>query len=782
MAVATGVGQLHQQLLQEISLRGFVSWSALSILVNEQSVSSCLRTRGIPAPAATVQEITTSSPKLFALLVLVGCEHDILECHDKNISDDVFPISTDLPLSMKLGRSITSVLEVQWKIPPRFEKFIHLDLPVGFIPPFLEKCEVNHGSFGYVYKVRVGDGHLLDYTSNPVLALKKIVKHDFEKWEVVLREVRTLRAREHPHIVPLLASYTENSIESEVEIKTLNLLFPYSTMDMDRWMYLKDTPAFLAELSSKQLKAYMYRSVSDIASGLAYLHREIDGVITSHHDLKPKNILLFDDTWKICDFGRSNLIPLADGSEAETGACLGTFAYNPPEYWDDTGRRANLKHGRAFDIWAMGCIIIELVTLAVHGWSSGELARFRLQRRGNENRRLAFDLPHGQIDDSFHNNMDVVKSWVRELGSHDGSHYLVQTLNMALSMLDQNPKKRPFSWEIELDLYELLNPHDTFEERRLKISELIQKPGPHFASTAHNPLRGAVSRGNTLRVKCLLDSGWPADGVDLAGITVNQLANSVNMDEIRSMLQTALCEEKLHRVFHKLSWRHATKTEKTVGVVHELSQRPLSSNKQNQKPGRSSKIAEMSPAAVIPDDHSQFAIQEPLLLQDADGLTSLHKACRAANFWAVVNLIEQLILPSTKARLLLLTDNAGKLALHHACRKSSRELLSLLLERFALTDTSYFYSASLTTKKDDAGRTPLHLAAQCGNLAAIEILVSVCFNAEELLCMRDDDSRTAWDLASKFRQSEAANLIADLKERHSTQPSALKELKNNDST
>ena len=569
--------------------------------------------------------------------------------------------------------------------------------------------------------------------------------------------------------MPLLASYTENNIESEVEMQTLNLLFPYSTMDMDRWMYLRDTPASLAKLSSKQLKAYIYRSVSDIASGLAYLHREIDGVITSHHDLKPKNILLFDDTWKICDFGRSNLIPLADGSEAETGTCLGTFAYNPPEYWNDAGRRATVKHGRAFDIWAMGCIIIELVTLAVHGWSSEELAKFKLQRRGNESRRLAFNLPMGQMDDSFHNNMNVVESWVRELQLRDGSRYLVRILNMALSMLEEDSKKRPFSWEIELDLYELLNPHDTAEERSLRITELIQKPGPHYASTVHNPLQRAVSRGNTLRVKCLLNSGWPADGVDFTDITVNQFADSVNMDEIRSMLQTVWHEEKSHRAFQKLSWRRAMKVGKTEGVVHELLLKPIPSEKQNQEPGRNSKTAKPSSAKVIADNDSQLAIREdPLLIQDAHGLSSLHKACRAADVWAVVNLLEQLVLPSTKAKLLLLTDNTGKLALHHACRKASSKLLLLLLEKFVLTGTTYFYPASLITERDNAGRTPMHLAAQCGNLAAIEILVSICFNAKELLCLRDDDSRTAWDLASKFRQSEAANLIADLRERHIT--------------
>ena len=49
-------------------------------------------------------------------------------------------------------------------------------------------------------------------------------------------EAQTLRAREHPHIVPLLASYIENTIESDIGVRSVDLLYPYSQKDVNQWL------------------------------------------------------------------------------------------------------------------------------------------------------------------------------------------------------------------------------------------------------------------------------------------------------------------------------------------------------------------------------------------------------------------------------------------------------------------------------------------------------------------------------------------------------------------
>ena len=408
-------------------------------------------------------------------------------------------------------------------------------------------------------------------------------KQDHEIWEVILREAYTLRAREHPHIVPLLASYTEHTIESEYEVKFLNLLFPYSEMNLHEWLYLDEAPQFLPQASnSKQLKTYVYNSISSLCSALAYLHREIKGLISSHHDLKPKNILLFGEIWKIADFGRSHLIPLDAGSETEAKSGLGTFAYNPPEYWDDTGHRANVRHGRAFDIWAMGCIIIELATIAVYGWSSKGLRRFRKNRTMNQARSRIFNDRDPTDDGSFHNNMNVVGYWIDELRNIDGSSYLVQTLGVANSMLSQDQSKRPLSWEVDLDFYELFNPNESNAEKVARTTNGIQTPSRRSPIGTENPLQRAVMHDNLLRVRCLLDAGWPAGIVDVTGLTTNFQARERVPAAMMDVLIASNQQRQVEAVVHKLPWRRTLrKVRESKEAVSSVSDMRASRGKQN---------------------------------------------------------------------------------------------------------------------------------------------------------------------------------------------------------
>lgn len=62
------------------------------------------------------------------------------------------------------------------------------------------------------------------------------MKNERDSLDNMLREVETLRNRKHENIVPLLASFTMTSIDSEYEVMSLNLIFPYAETDMDVWM------------------------------------------------------------------------------------------------------------------------------------------------------------------------------------------------------------------------------------------------------------------------------------------------------------------------------------------------------------------------------------------------------------------------------------------------------------------------------------------------------------------------------------------------------------------
>ena len=109
------------------------------------------------------------------------------------------------------------------------------------------------------------------------------------------RSRRSENGGRNPNTIPLLASYTLDTVESGHHVKLLYLLFPLAEMDLADWMTKPQIPVNVARLSKQERQSYIYRSIYVLISSISYLHRDVDGTITAHHDLKPRNILLVDD-------------------------------------------------------------------------------------------------------------------------------------------------------------------------------------------------------------------------------------------------------------------------------------------------------------------------------------------------------------------------------------------------------------------------------------------------------------------------------------------------------
>lgn len=459
-----------------------------------------------------------------------------------------------------------------------------------------------------------------------------------------MREVQTLRAREHPHIVPLLASFTENSLESGFGVRILNLLFPLSEMDMQQWLNLKEPPAYRTDLLQRgrqQFKTYIYHSTSCLCSGFAYLHREIGGLISSHHDLKPKNILWYGQTWKIADLGRTHLIALEGQSDTEALSGLGTFAYNPPEYWTDKGHRANIRHGRAFDIWSLGCVFLELMIIATYGWSSEGLPRFRKDRLTNRKRLRTFEKHKSEEDDSFHNNLNIVEAWLSQLQTIDKSNDTQQLLNIVRSMLDVDQHKRPLSWEIELDLFELMNPDANDEEKMARTVDLIQCPSP-LDTARQSPLERAAIQANMVRVNCLLQSKLDPWKVDTVSVISKSSASTDDLQCVIQTLELARQQSSLAKATQRLSQRRAvrqanerkaqTLTQISIGEVPN-SHEPRALQVTDTEPRRyaANRFQDSEAASSEMRMHGgvgKLSYEQP----GANGMTPLHRACRESSF------------------------------------------------------------------------------------------------------------------------------------------------------
>ena len=106
-----------------------------------------------------------------------------------------------------------------------------------------------------------------------------------------------------------------------------------------------------------------------LVSSLVFLQQILEAVNTAHEerilhaDLKPANFLLVKGVLKLIDFGIAKSI-LGDTTNIESDAQVGTLNYMSPETFLMTERDEHgniIKRGRSADIWALGCILYQMV-------------------------------------------------------------------------------------------------------------------------------------------------------------------------------------------------------------------------------------------------------------------------------------------------------------------------------------------------------------------------------------------------------------------------------------
>ena len=131
---------------------------------------------------------------------------------------------------------------------------------------------------------------------------------------------------------------------------------------------LQRVPFMTAELPSRLRMVMIWHIMNDVLNGLVFIH----AASCVHRDIKPRNsnnnyrlsphtladlIVLYAhtlDAWKIADFGLATAcIP---GLAQTTYLARGTTGYRAPELLDES------RYTNKVDIWAMGCILYEVVT------------------------------------------------------------------------------------------------------------------------------------------------------------------------------------------------------------------------------------------------------------------------------------------------------------------------------------------------------------------------------------------------------------------------------------
>ena len=192
--------------------------------------------------------------------------------------------------------------------------------------------KLGKGAYGIVWRAQ-------DRLTGKLVALKKVFGafQNVTDAQRTYREITFLRQlRSHPFIVGLIGVHrAENDVDIYLAFECL------------------DTDVHAVIRAGILLDVHQRYILWQLLCALKYMHSA--GVI--HRDLKPSNILINSDaSIKVADFGLSRAVNELAEDEQLTDY-IATRWYRAPEILFGSS-----KYGTAIDMWAVGCIIAELVS------------------------------------------------------------------------------------------------------------------------------------------------------------------------------------------------------------------------------------------------------------------------------------------------------------------------------------------------------------------------------------------------------------------------------------
>uniref|UniRef100_A0A182Q9N5 Protein kinase domain-containing protein n=1 Tax=Anopheles farauti TaxID=69004 RepID=A0A182Q9N5_9DIPT len=193
--------------------------------------------------------------------------------------------------------------------------------------------KIGQGRFGKVYTA-------VNNSTGELMAMKEIAIQPGETAAIrkVAEELKIFEGINHQHLV----KYYGVEVHRE-ELIIFMELCPEGTLES------------LVELNGGLPEAQTRRYTHQLLSAVAELHR--NGVV--HRDIKTANIFLHKDgnCLKLGDFGSAVKIQAHTTMVGELKGYVGTQAYMAPEVFTRTNTEG---HGRAADIWSVGCVVVEM--------------------------------------------------------------------------------------------------------------------------------------------------------------------------------------------------------------------------------------------------------------------------------------------------------------------------------------------------------------------------------------------------------------------------------------
>ena len=293
------------------------------------------------------------------------------------------------------------------------------------------------------------------------------------------------------HLIQIVKSYRHGDM--------YNFIFPYAKTNLD--LFLRD-PSLqpFSDFHGAVREHPIWVQMLGIARGL---HKVLDYEIPDansenslygyHFDLKPANILVeWSGDLVITDFGQARFKKV-DGTSSKVTGVGGNEAYAPPEIDEDL-----MVNNRRYDIWSLGCILLEVSAFVVKGHSGlGDLDKIRCREDTEARTRddrffrrapasVLSQLTPGTEKSGTYELKPQIYQWVQHLpesvSDNLSREFINRILRVALKMLNVDVNSRLTSKEVCLRLSEIISDHQTYDSQpRNNAHVMPQLPSEGFA-------------------------------------------------------------------------------------------------------------------------------------------------------------------------------------------------------------------------------------------------------------------------------------------------------------
>ncbi|KAI0885986.1 uncharacterized protein GGS22DRAFT_159532 [Annulohypoxylon maeteangense] len=258
---------------------------------------------------------------------------------------------------------IASFQNAQWLfLAPVFTEQSVLEQPDDTCPlPFISyDTTQDAGSFGRIHKARIHSSHIKGFQldKDSTVAIKELhaVSISDRAYELEMDALELARCLNHDHLVKFISGFET--------YRKHYLMF--------QWVGGGNLRNFWETHSwqrSEHLISWALEQMRGVSMGLEKLHGFNSQRNCRHGDLKPENILVSERSGEygvlqIADMGSAKIHSVPTSlRQVGTTSLAGTIRYQPPEVQTTISG----KRSRAYDIWSMGCILLELTIWLLHG-------------------------------------------------------------------------------------------------------------------------------------------------------------------------------------------------------------------------------------------------------------------------------------------------------------------------------------------------------------------------------------------------------------------------------